>query len=673
MIRKIIWLLLFPIFIFAQEPTSWSYEVKKISDDEANIIFNVSIQDGWCLYSLKTKGALPGEFIFEKNPAYKLIGSTTESPKPKSKYEPDLGATTTFFEGKATFTQKIKILKPEPFNIEVYYSGQACLHDGMCVMVKKDFLIPIDGSLYKPQLSSIVNSDNDINEQNNLLTNADTSKLTTEVDTSIYTKIFGINPLDSAMQAYNAQYLVERSEAKHSNRSLWGIFFAGLLGGLVALVTPCVWPMIPLTVSFFIKRNKKKGIKDAIIYGLSIIIIYVTLGLLITIIFGANALNALSTNPWFNLFFFVLLLVFAIAFFGGFDLTLPSSWVNAMDRRAERATGLLSIFFMAFTLVLVSFSCTGPIIGTLLVEAITEGYLAPFIGMLGFSIALALPFTLFALFPQMISNLPKSGGWMNTVKVTLGFIELFFAFKFLSVADLASHWGILDREIFIVIWVGIAFIMGLYFLDVIRFKGEEKKQHLSVIRFFLALASFAFTFYLIPGLWGAPLKGVSAFLPPIYTQDFNMNDQHVKANYKDLTPAIEFARNVNKPILIDFSGYGCVNCREMEASVWTDPKVKDFLENNFVLVSLYVDDKTLLPVEQAITIDDGNIKTKLRTIGDKWSFLEYSLVKRQSQPMYVIMDHNGRILNELYGYNKNPNAFLEWLQEGLEAYYLVNR
>jgi thiol:disulfide interchange protein len=673
MIRKIIWLLLFPIFIFAQEPTSWSYEVKKISDDEANIIFNVSIQDGWCLYSLKTKGALPGEFIFEKNPAYKLIGSTTESPKPKSKYEPDLGATTTFFEGKATFTQKIKILKPEPFNIEVYYSGQACLHDGMCVMVKKDFLIPIDGSLYKPQLSSIVNSDNDINEQNNLLTNADTSKLTTEVDTSIYTKIFGINPLDSAMQAYNAQYLVERSEAKHSNRSLWGIFFAGLLGGLVALVTPCVWPMIPLTVSFFIKRNKKKGIKDAIIYGLSIIIIYVTLGLLITIIFGANALNALSTNPWFNLFFFVLLLVFAIAFFGGFDLTLPSSWVNAMDRRAERATGLLSIFFMAFTLVLVSFSCTGPIIGTLLVEAITEGYLAPFIGMLGFSIALALPFTLFALFPQMISNLPKSGGWMNTVKVTLGFIELFFAFKFLSVADLASHWGILDREIFIVIWVGIAFIMGLYFLDVIRFKGEEKKQHLSVIRFFLALASFAFTFYLIPGLWGAPLKGVSAFLPPIYTQDFNMNDQHVKANYKDLTPAIEFARNVNKPILIDFSGYGCVNCREMEASVWTDPKVKDFLENNFVLVSLYVDDKTLLPVEQAITIDDGNIKTKLRTIGDKWSFLEYSLVKRQSQPMYVIMDHNGRILNELYRYNKNPNAFLEWLQEGLEAYYLVNR
>jgi thiol:disulfide interchange protein DsbD len=673
MIRKIIWLLLFPIFIFAQEPTSWSYEVKKISDDEANIIFNVSIQDGWCLYSLKTKGALPGEFIFEKNPAYKLIGSTTESPKPKSKYEPDLGATTTFFEGKATFTQKIKILKPELFNIEVYYSGQACLHDGMCVMVKKDFLIPIDGSLYKPQLSSIVNSDNDINEQNNLLTYADTSKLTTEVDTSIYTKIFGINPLDSAMQAYNAQYLVERSEAKHSNRSLWGIFFAGLLGGLVALVTPCVWPMIPLTVSFFIKRNKKKGIKDAIIYGLSIIIIYVTLGLLITIIFGANALNALSTNPWFNLFFFVLLLVFAIAFFGGFDLTLPSSWVNAMDRRAERATGLLSIFFMAFTLVLVSFSCTGPIIGTLLVEAITEGYLAPFIGMLGFSIALALPFTLFALFPQMISNLPKSGGWMNTVKVTLGFIELFFAFKFLSVADLASHWGILDREIFIVIWVGIAFIMGLYFLDVIRFKGEEKKQHLSVIRFFLALASFAFTFYLIPGLWGAPLKGVSAFLPPIYTQDFNMNDQHVKANYKDLTPAIEFARNVNKPILIDFSGYGCVNCREMEASVWTDPKVKDFLENNFVLVSLYVDDKTLLPVEQAITIDDGNIKTKLRTIGDKWSFLEYSLVKRQSQPMYVIMDHNGRILNELYGYNKNPNAFLEWLQEGLEAYYLVNR
>ena len=673
MFKKIFFFLLIPIFIFGQEPVTWSYDVKKISSDEANIIFNASIENGWCLYSLKTKGALPGEFIFEENPAYALIGNITELPKPKSKYEPDLGATTTFFEGKATFTQKIKILKQEKFNIEVYYSGQACLHDGMCVMVKKDFSIPIDGSQYTPQLSNVSITNTDTNEQSNLLTNEDSSKLNSSTDTSKFTKIFGINPLDSAMQAYNEQYLVEKSQSNNSNRSLWGIFLAGLLGGLVALVTPCVWPMIPLTVSFFIKRNKKKGIKDATIYGLSIIIIYVSLGLLITLIFGANALNALSTNPWFNLFFFLLLLVFAIAFFGGFDLTLPSSWVNAMDKRAEKATGLFSIFFMAFTLVLVSFSCTGPIIGTLLVEAITEGYLAPFIGMLGFSIALALPFTLFALFPQMISNLPKSGGWMNTVKVTLGFIELFFAFKFLSVADLASHWGILDREIFIVIWVAIAFIMGLYFLDVIRFKGEEKKQHLSVIRFFLALISFAFTFYLIPGLWGAPLKGVSAFLPPIYTQDFNMNEQHVKADYKDLIPAIDFARNVNKPLLIDFSGYGCVNCREMEASVWTDPKVKDFLENNFVLVSLYVDDKTLLSPEQSITIEDGNIKTKLRTVGDKWSFLEFSLVKRQSQPMYVIIDHNGRILNELYGYNKNPNEFLEWLQEGLEKYNLTNR
>jgi thiol:disulfide interchange protein len=416
-----------------------------------------------------------------------------------------------------------------------------------------------------------------------------------------------------------------------------------------------------------------KEIVDNLEEYLSIIVIYVGLGLLVTLIFGANALNALSTNPWFNVFFFLLLLIFAIAFLGGFDLTLPSSWINAMDKRAEKATGLLSIFFMAFTLVLVSFSCTGPIIGTLLVEAIVKGYLAPFIGMLGFSIALAIPFTVFALFPKMISNLPKSGSWMNTVKVTLGFIELFFAFKFLSVADLASHWGILDREIFIVIWVGIAFIMGLYFLDVVRFKGEEKKSHISVPRFFFALASFSFVFYLIPGLWGAPLKGVSAFLPPMYTQDFNIDTKNIKADFKDLSPAIDFARNVNKPLLIDFSGYGCVNCREMEASVWTDPKVKDFLENNFVLVSLYVDDKTLLPPEESITINDGKIKTKLRTVGDKWSFLEFTLAKKQSQPLYIIMDYNGKILTELYGYNKNPNDFLEWLQDGLEKFYQINK
>lgn len=518
MFKKIILFLLFPFALFCQDPTSWTYELKKISNDEALIIFNVSIDEGWILYSLKTKGALPGEFYFEENPAYKLIGKTTESPNFKSKYEPDLGATTTFFEGAATFTQKIKILKPEKFDIEVFYSGQACLHDGMCVMIKKDFIIPIDGTKFIPLQSAEIklknNNDTVIQDE---LSNKNIVEIENKSDTSIYTKIYGINPLDSTLKAHNEQYLIARSEAKAKSQSLWGIFLAGILGGLIALLTPCVWPMIPLTVSFFIKRDKKKGIKDAIIYGLSIIVIYVGLGLLVTLIFGANALNALSTNPWFNVFFFLLLLIFAIAFLGGFDLTLPSSWINAMDKRAEKATGLLSIFFMAFTLVLVSFSCTGPIIGTLLVEAIVKGYLAPFIGMLGFSIALAIPFTVFALFPKMISNLPKSGSWMNTVKVTLGFIELFFAFKFLSVADLASHWGILDREIFIVIWVGIAFIMGLYFLDVVRFKGEEKKSHISVPRFFFALASFSFVFYLIPGLWGAPLKGVSAFLPPMYT------------------------------------------------------------------------------------------------------------------------------------------------------------
>lgn len=447
------------------------------------------------------------------------------------------------------------------------------------------------------------------------------------------------------------------------------IFFAGMVGGILALFTPCVWPIIPMTVSFFLKRtkDKKKGIRDAWTYGASIVVIYVALGLAITLIFGASALNALSTNAIFNIFFFLMLVVFAASFFGAFEITLPSKWSNAVDSKAEATTGLLSIFLMAFTLSLVSFSCTGPIIGFLLVEVSTTGsVVAPAIGMLGFAIALALPFTLFAMFPSWLKSMPKSGGWMNVIKVVLGFLELAFALKFLSVADLAYGWRLLDRETFLALWIVIFALLGMYLLGKIKFPHDDDNNKVGVGRFFLALFSLAFAVYMIPGLWGAPLKAVSAFAPPMQTQDFNLYKNEVHAKFNDFDAGMEYARQNNKPVMIDFTGYGCVNCRKMELAVWTDPKVSQILNDDYVLITLYVDEKTKLP--ELIKVTENGTERTLRTIGDKWSYLQRSKFGANAQPFYVLLDNEGMPLNQSYSYDEDIAKYVDFLQTGLKNY-----
>ncbi|MDR2683493.1 MAG: thioredoxin family protein, partial [Dysgonamonadaceae bacterium] len=448
------------------------------------------------------------------------------------------------------------------------------------------------------------------------------------------------------------------------------IFLLCFVGGLIALLTPCVWPIIPMTVSFFLKRsksNRKKAVGDAVIYGLSIIVIYLALGLLITLLFGASALNDLSTNAVFNLLFFALLVLFAVSFFGAFELTLPQSWSNKMDRKAESTTGLLSIFFMAFTLALVSFSCTGPIIGSLLVQAAGMGSIAgPAIGMFGFGLALAIPFAFFAVFPSLLHDLPKSGGWLNSVKVVLAFLELALALKFLSVADLAYGWRIFDREVFLVLWIVIFALLGFYLLGKIRFAHDSELRQVSVPRLFLAIVSLAFALYMVPGLWGAPLKAISAFSPPLYTQDFNLYNGAVHPKYYDYDEGMEAARKNHKPVLLDFTGYGCVNCREMEASVWSDPRVKNLIDNEYVLISLYVDNKTRLP--ETITKKEHGKTVKLRTIGDQWSYLQRLKFGASAQPYYVLLDNDGRPIAPWKAYDKHIDRYIQFLQEGLKNY-----
>ncbi|MDE5808286.1 MAG: thioredoxin family protein, partial [Muribaculaceae bacterium] len=472
-----------------------------------------------------------------------------------------------------------------------------------------------------------------------------------------------------------AEFKVFKDDPEQQNRSLWYIFIAGFLGGLIALVTPCVWPMIPMTVSFFLKQNKtkRKSIMAAITYGASIIVIYVLLGLLVTAIFGASALNELATSAGFNIAFFLLLVLFAVSFMGGFEITLPASWTNKMDSKVDSTTGYLSIFFMAFTLALVSFSCTGPIIGTLLVEAAaTSNFISPAVGMAGFSIALALPFTLFAIFPTVLKSVPKSGGWMNTVKVVLGFLELALALKFLSVADLAYGWRILDREVFISLWIVIFALLGVYLLGKITFPHDSKVEKTGIARFMLACISFAFAVYMLPGLWGAPLKSISAFAPPVSTQDFNLYDGSVHATSSDYDEGMRMARDLKKPVMIDFSGFGCVNCRKMEAAVWTNPEVKSIIEQDYVLITLMVDDKKPLPEPIEVKESDGTERT-LRTYGDKWSYLERTKFGANAQPYYVLVDNNGKPLAQPYSYDENVPKYLQFLRSGIERYNSQNK
>lgn len=642
-----------------QEPITFKQEMKSISDTEAELIFSATIEPGWHVYSteLGDGGPISASFHIEQIAGAALDGKLKAVGNEISAFDPLFDMKVRYFEKSAQFVQRVK-LTGGAYHLQGYLEYGGC-NDENCLPPSQ---VEFD---YKGQSAATAAP-------------AGTTPAETTADAGPVTEAAETPAADAASLHSDAtdlwQPVIEElkamGEASSQQDMSWiYIFFTGLIGGLLALFTPCVWPIIPMTVSFFLKRSKdkKKGIRDAWTYGASIVVIYVTLGLAITLIFGASALNALSTNALFNILFCLMLVVFAASFFGAFEITLPSKWSNAVDSKAEATTGLLSIFLMAFTLSLVSFSCTGPIIGFLLVEVSTTGsVVAPAIGMLGFAIALALPFTLFALFPSWLKSMPKSGGWMNVIKVSLGFLELAFALKFLSVADLAYGWRILDRETFLALWIVLFALLGFYLLGKIKFPHDDDDVKVSVPRFFLALFSLAFAVYMVPGLWGAPLKAVSAFAPPMQTQDFNLYNNEVHAQFDDYDLGMEYARRQGKPVMLDFTGYGCVNCRKMELAVWTNPKVSDLMKNDYVLITLYVDNKTPLPAPIKIT-ENGTERT-LRTVGDKWSYLQRVKFGANAQPFYVLIDNEGHPLNKSYSYNEDIPAYVDFLQKGLENY-----
>lgn len=627
------------------DPIKWKTELKMVSGNEAEIVFNATIDAGWHLYStdIPDGGPTPATITFETTEGVELNGGLTPVGEITREYDSMFEMELSYFVDKGSFAQRFTITDTTQYHIAGYMEYAAC-NDMNCLPPTQ---VPFEFA-----------SSAAAQETPAAAATSEASAPTTG-DTEI-------NPLwrpviDELSSAGEDEIPTEQA--------WWYILLAGFVGGLVALFTPCVWPIIPMTVSFFLKRSqdKKKGIRDAITYGISIIVIYVALGLIITLIFGASALNALSTNAIFNIFFFLMLVVFAASFFGAFEITLPASWSNAVDSKAEKTSGLLSIFLMAFTLTLVSFSCTGPIIGFLLVEVSTTGSIvAPALGMLGFAIALALPFTLFALFPSWLKSMPRSGGWMNSVKVVLGFLELAFALKFLSVADLAYGWHILDRETFLALWIVIFALLGLYLLGKIKFPHDDDDNKVSVPRFFLALISLAFAIYMIPGLWGAPLKAVSAFAPPMSTQDFSLYEDEVVAQYEDYDQGMQAALQQGKPVMVDFTGYGCVNCRKMELAVWSDEKVRDIMRDEYVLISLYVDDKT--PLAAPITVTENGTERVLKTVGDKWSYLQRSKFGANAQPFYVLLDNEGYPLTGSYSFNEDVDAFVKFLDTGLNNY-----
>ena len=668
--KKLLFLIVFFVTIsvaYAQmaNPVKVQSQIKEISATEAELIFNATIEVGWHMYSTEVVefGPTPTSLTVEKISGAKLKGALTPKNSPIKKFEEMFEADVYYFEHTASFSQKLT-LEGGKYHVEGFLEYGACNDQSCTPPTKVDF--HFDGeskAASQPEKEEAPVAIETPKQSEETVTEVAES----EVADSVAPATIGLSA-DADLWAPVVDKLKAFEEKTTGNSSLWQIFLLGLLGGLVALVTPCVWPIIPMTVSFFLKRtgDKKKAIRDAIIYGVSIVVIYLALGLIVTALFGASALNALSTNAIFNIFFFLMLVVFAASFFGAFELQLPSSWGNAVDSKAEKTGGLLGIFLMAFTLTLVSFSCTGPIIGFLLVEVSTSGdILSPAIGMLGFAIALALPFTIFAVFPSWLKSMPKSGGWMNTVKVVLGFIELAFALKFLSVADLAYGWHILDRETFLALWIGLAICLAMYLFGLIKFPHDDAdERNISVTRFFLGLISLAFAIYMIPGLWGAPLKAVSAFAPPMSTQDFNLQTSEVKAKSNDYDLGMQMARANDKPVLIDFTGYGCVNCRKMEAAVWTDPHVASIMTNDYVLIQLFVDDKTPLPAPIVVTVNGQ--EQKLRTVGDKWSYLQSSKFGANAQPFYVLLDHQGNPLSHSYAFDDDVNHFLNFLKNGLE-------
>lgn len=656
-----------PSFAQIQEPVKFKTELKTISDTEAQIVFTGNIDAGWHVYStdLPSGGPISATFNVEKIQGAELMGKLTPQGKEIENFDKVFEMKLRYFENTATFVQKFKITDAS-YQIEGYLEYGACNDENCLPPTEVPFSFSGKGNAATATVATSETKAETVNQPA-----AENSVAETTAIDSAATVALSDN--ETSVQDYWTPVIKELNSygetTSQQDRSWIYIFFAGFIGGLLALFTPCVWPIIPMTVSFFLKRSKdkKKGIRDAWTYGASIVVIYVALGLAITLIFGASALNALSTNAVFNILFCLMLIIFAASFFGAFELTLPSKWSNAVDSKAEQTNGLLSIFLMAFTLSLVSFSCTGPIIGFLLVEVSTTGsVIAPAIGMLGFAIALALPFTLFAMFPSWLKSMPKSGGWMNVIKVTLGFLELAFALKFLSVADLAYGWRILDRETFLALWIVIFGLLGFYLLGKIKFPHDDDDNTTSVPRFFMALISLAFAVYMVPGLWGAPLKAVSAFAPPMTTQDFNLYNNEVHAKFDDYDAGMEYAKRNGKPVMLDFTGYGCVNCRKMEAAVWTDPKVSKLMTDDYVLITLYVDNKEPLP-EHIKVMENGKERT-LRTVGDKWSYLQRSKFGANAQPFYVLIDNEGKPLNKSYSYDEDIDKYVDFLQTGLDNY-----
>ena len=670
--------LLFPLFLllFAvalqaqiQDPVKFKSELKTLAAGEAEVIFTAAIDKGWHVYStdLGDGGPISATFNVEKISGAEMVGKLKPVGKEVSTFDKLFEMKVRYFENTAQFVQKLKLTGGD-YQIEGYLEYGAC-NDENCLpptQVPFKFSGKTESAAKEATVATAEAKAEEQPGKQELV--SDTASVAVIGGADGPTVINVMDKMDLWKPVISELNSLGETTSQEDMSWIY-IFITGFAGGLLALFTPCVWPIIPMTVSFFLKRSKdkKKGIRDAWTYGASIVVIYVTLGLAITLIFGASALNALSTNAVFNILFCLMLVVFAASFFGAFEITLPSKWSTAVDSKAEATSGLLSIFLMAFTLSLVSFSCTGPIIGFLLVQVSTTGsVVAPAIGMLGFAIALALPFTLFALFPSWLKSMPKSGGWMNVIKVTLGFLELAFALKFLSVADLAYGWRILDRETFLALWIVLFALLGFYLLGKIKFPHDDDDTKVSVPHFFMALASLAFAVYMVPGLWGAPLKAVSAFAPPMQTQDFNLYNNEVHAKFDDYDLGMEYARQHGKPVMLDFTGYGCVNCRKMELAVWTNPKVSDIINNDYVLITLYVDNKTPLPSPVKI-VENGTERT-LRTVGDKWSYLQRVKFGANAQPFYVLIDNEGKPLNKSYSYDEDIPKYIEFLQTGLENY-----
>ena len=687
--KKIISFLLFSILVCTlqaqiQEPVKFKSELKTLSDTEAEIVFTATIDAGWHVYStdLGDGGPTSATFNVDKKSGLELVGSLKPVGNEHEVFDQMFEMQVRYFENTAKFVQKVKFTGGA-YAIEGYLMYGAC-NDSNC-LPPSEVSFKYEGTAKAAAKEAPAKKEQPVKrEAAEPAAQPAPAAPAQATPAPAADKAQEVTPTEEEAAAATAQPAIASGdlwtpvidelqslgeENGKKDMSWVYIFFTGLLGGFIALFTPCVWPIIPMTVSFFLKRtkDKKKGIRDAWTYGASIVVIYVTLGLAITLTLGASALNALSTNAIFNILFFLMLVIFAASFFGAFEIRLPAKWGNAVDSKAESTTGLLSIFLMAFTLSLVSFSCTGPIIGFLLVQVSTTGsVVAPAIGMLGFAIALALPFTLFALFPSWLKSMPKSGGWMNVIKVTLGFLELAFALKFLSVADLAYGWRLLDRETFIALWIMIFGLLGFYLLGKIKFPHDDDDNKVGVGRFFMALISLAFAVYMVPGLWGAPLKAVSAFAPPMWTQDFNLYKNEVHAKFDDYDMGMEYARKNGKPVMLDFTGYGCVNCRKMEAAVWTDSKVSDLMTNDYVLITLYVDNKTPLP-EPVKIMENGKERT-LRTVGDKWSYLQRVKFGANAQPFYVLLDNEGKPLNKSFVYDEDVPKYIDFLKTGLENY-----